>query len=173
MFDTMTMVKALGGLCGAFLVFLLGGWTADIVYGIYGHDDHHEQAYVIEIESEDGPAEPVEEGPSFEELFLVADAGAGETSFARACASCHKVERGENATGPYLYGVVGREVDTAEGFTYSGALEEVVQVWTPEELDHFITAPRDYAPGTSMTYTGMDNPETRANIIAYLATIGG
>ena len=29
MFDTMTLTKATAGLCGAFLVFLLGKWAAE------------------------------------------------------------------------------------------------------------------------------------------------
>lgn len=171
MFDTMTMVKVLGGLCGTFLVFLLGGWAAEVIYEPGDHGD--EQAYVVELPDADAPVEPVDEGPPFEEIYAVADAGAGETGFARACAACHKLEQGENATGPYLYGIVGREVDAAAGYDYSGALEAVVDVWTPEALDAFIDAPQAYAPGTKMTYPGLDDPEARANIIAYLATIGG
>ena len=52
MFDTMTMTKAVGGFCGTFLVFLLGGWAAEEIYhsGGGGHGDHHEQAYVIPVE---------------------------------------------------------------------------------------------------------------------------
>ncbi len=171
MFDTMTMVKVLGGLFGSFLVFLLGGFGAELIYA--PEEEGEEQAYVIDVPDSSAPAEPVEEGPPFEELYAVADAGAGETSFVRACAACHKVAAGENATGPYLYGVVGREVDAASGYDYSGALEEVVAVWTPEEIDQFIAAPQSYAPGTKMTYNGLTDPEARANVIAYLATLDG
>ena len=33
MFDTMTMTKVVGGLCGTFLIFLMGNWVADTIYG--------------------------------------------------------------------------------------------------------------------------------------------
>ena len=32
MFDTMTITKAGGALCGAFLIFLLGKWAGDALY---------------------------------------------------------------------------------------------------------------------------------------------
>ena len=43
MFDTMTMTKIVGGFCGAFLIFLLGGFFAEFIYHEPKHhgDDHH------------------------------------------------------------------------------------------------------------------------------------
>ncbi len=173
MFDTMTLTKLLGALCGTLLVYLLGGWFAETVYhagGSHGHGDHHEMAYVIHVE-EDDAEEVVEEGPTFEEVFAMADAAEGEGLW-RACSSCHKLEAGENGTGPYLYGIVGRDIGAAEGFgAYSGALNEVADVWTPENLNGFLENPRGWAPGTSMGYNGMRRLEDRANLIAYLDSL--
>ena len=170
MFDTMTLTKVLGGLCGTLLVFLLGGWFAEVVYHGGGSHGDEEYAYVIQSE-EGGEDEVVEEGPSFEEVFASADPAEGEGLF-RACQSCHAVEQGVNGTGPYLYGVVGREVGAAQGFgAYSGALSEVADVWTPENLNHFLENPRGWAPGTSMGYNGMRRLEDRANLIAWLDTL--
>ena len=168
MFDTMTMTKVLGGVCGTLLVFLLGSWAAESVYHAGGEDGV--AGYVIEVADSEDAGEPVEEGPAFEEIYAMADAAEGEGLW-RACSACHKLAAGENSTGPYLYGVVGREVDAAEGFVYSGALEEVVDVWTPEALNAFLENPRGYAPGTAMTYNGMRRIEDRANLIAYLDSI--
>ena len=88
------------------------------------------------------------------------------------CRACHKLD-GTNGTGPYLNGVVGRAVDSADGFGYSGALTAVVDTWTPEALDGFLTSPRGYAPGTSMGFNGLSNPTERVNVIAYLQSLGG
>src|SRR5690606_23413647 len=90
MFDTMTLTKLGGGLCGALLVFLLGGWFAETIYhGGGGHGgEEHAQGYVIEVPESGGEAAPVEEGPSFEEIFASADAAAGQAQF-RPCAACH------------------------------------------------------------------------------------
>ncbi|MEL7099942.1 MAG: cytochrome c family protein [Pseudomonadota bacterium] len=165
MFDTMTFTKAFGALCGALLVFLLGAWAAD---EIFKGTQYKEQAFVIEVEGAT-TAEPEPE-VDFATLFAAADAGAGERLF-RQCSACHKLEPGANGTGPYLHGIVGREIGVAEGYAqYSGALSEVAEVWTPENLNGFLEAPRSWAPGTSMGYNGMRKPEDRANLIAYLAT---
>jgi len=134
MFDTMTMTKVLGGVCGTLLVFLLGGWVAEEIYHSGGHGDHA-QSYVIEVEGAGEAEEEVAEGPPFEDVYALASAADGEGLW-RACSACHALEQGVNGVGPYLYGVVGRDVGTAEGYTqYSGALNDVVDVWTPEELN--------------------------------------
>jgi cytochrome c len=172
MFDTMTITKAVGGFCGALLVFLLGGWFAETIFsrGHGGGHGHEVASYVVEVPGEEAEeAAPVEEGPSFEELFAAADVSKGETAF-RACQSCHSLEAGKNGTGPYLHGVVGRPVEAATGYQYDGALLAVNDVWTPESLDAFIANPKGYAPGTKMGYSGMRNPVDRANLIAFLAT---
>ena len=173
MFDTMTWTKIVGGVCGAFLVFLLGGWAAESIYVAAEHGEG-EQAYVIEVAStEEAPGEVVDAGPPFEELYAVADAAAGGATFGRACGGCHKVEDGVNGTGPSLYGVVGRPVQAIADFDYSGALIAVNDVWSADHINQFITNPKEYAPGTKMTYNGMRSAEDRANVIAYLASIGG
>ena len=174
MFDTMFWTKVTGGVCGSFLVFLLGGWAAE---GIYASGEHGEgeQAYVIEVAAPEdaAPAEAVEEGPPFEELLAAADPAAGEATFGRACGGCHKVADGVNGSGPTLYGVVGRPVQAIADFSYSGALIAVNDVWSADHINLFITNPKEYAPGTKMSYPGMRSPEDRADVIAYLATIGG
>lgn len=169
MFDTMTLTKAVGSLCAALLVFLLGKWAADTIYYTGSHGEHA-QAYVIDTGADDAPAEAAEEVP-FEVVFASADAAAGERVF-RACASCHKMD-GTDGTGPHLNGVVGRAADAVAGFGYSGSLSAVVDVWTPEHLNGFLANPRTYAPGNKMSYNGMADIEDRANLIAYLASTGG
>lgn len=172
MFDTMTLTKIVGGFCGMFLIFLLGNWAGEVIYtvGEGGHGDEHHQAFTIETGDEDGGEEEVVEEVDFAEVYAAADPSDGEGLF-RACRSCHRVEPGDNATGPTLYGVVGREVDAVEGYNYSGALEEVVDVWTPEHLNAFLEDPKGYAPGTKMTYNGMSDVEDRAALIAWLDTL--
>jgi cytochrome c len=171
MFDTMTGVKIVGGFCGALLLFLLAGWAASLIY--YGPEGHGEaeQAYIIPVESGDASEDATEgETVPFEELFAAADPAAGEKLF-RQCGSCHKLD-GSNATGPHLDGVVGRAVGSVPDFSYSSAMAEHGGDWTPENLSLFIEDPSGYVPGTKMTYKGMKDDEDRANLIAYLQTVG-
>ncbi len=159
-----------------FLIFLLGNFAAETIYHVGGddHGDGHSQAYVIDTGEGDDHSggEPAEAAVPFEEVFSSADAAEGEGLF-RACKACHKLEDGANGTGPHLYGLVGREVAAVAGFNYSGSLKPVADVWSPENLNGFLENPKDYAPGTKMSYKGMSDVEDRANLIAYLATIGG
>ena len=105
-------------------------------------------------------------------LVASADAGKGEKVF-RKCSACHKLEEGANGTGPYLYGVVDRPVAAAAGFGYSAAMQSHGGNWTPEELDAFIANPKGYIQGTSMSFAGLKKAQERADLIAYLQTIGG
>lgn len=173
MFDTMTFTKVLGSFCGALLIFLLGSWAAESLYHTGGkHGDDHAQGYVIDTGADDGAEEVAEEGPSFAELYAAADVGKGERVYNK-CAACHKLEQGANGTGPYLYGVVGRDVAASQGFSYSGNLIAVNDVWTPEELDAFLANPKGYAPGTTMGFAGLPKAEDRANVIAFLDMTDG
>ena len=169
MFDTMTLTKMLGGLCGTFLVFLLGGFAAEFIYHPSHGDDH--QAYTIEVEGVGEAEEEVAEIP-FAEVFALADAGAGERLW-RQCQACHKLETGANGTGPYLANVVGRDIGAAEGYSYSTAMADFPGDWTPEALNEFLISPSGYVDGTKMNYRGMPDIEDRANLIAYLETAGG
>lgn len=171
MVDTMTATKVLGAGCGALLVFLLGSWAASALYSI-GPASHAAdpatQAYRIDTgEGETVEATEVAAGPTFEELFATADAAAGEKVFAK-CKACHKID-GSNGTGPHLNGVVNRSEASVEGFGYSDAMSgRKDQVWTPENLDHFLTNPKGYVPGTKMAFAGLPKAADRANVIAYL-----
>ncbi|MCK0149857.1 cytochrome c family protein [Marivita sp. S6314] len=168
MFDTMTFTKIVGSLCGALLIFLLGKWAAETLYHVGGKHGEEVAVYVIEVEGGEAEEEVVAE-VNFDTLLETADAGKGERVYGK-CRACHKLEAGENAAGPYLYNVVGRDVGVADGFNYSGALNEVADVWTVENLYYFLEDPRGWAPGTSMGFAGLNKSEDRANLIAYLAT---
>jgi cytochrome c len=175
MFDTMTITKAGGALCGALLIFLLGKWGAETLYHIGGgHGEDHASGYVIQVD-DGAEAEPEEEEEEVDVVSILAagDAGKGERVFNK-CRACHKLEDGANATGPHLYGVVNREIGAIDSFGYSGALnEQEAEIWTPETLYAFLEDPKGWAPGTSMSFAGLDKPEDKANLIAYLETIGG
>ena len=172
MFDTMTLTKSAGALCGALLIFLLGGWAAETIYSSGGHGEDHAQGYVVDTGADDEPQDTAEEAPDLATLFASADAAKGERVF-NQCRACHMLEDGQNGVGPHLYGVVARDVGSVEDFNYSGALSEVADVWTAAELSAFLENPSNYAPGTIMGYAGLSKPEDRVNVIAYLDETDG
>ncbi|MEM9707792.1 MAG: c-type cytochrome [Pseudomonadota bacterium] len=173
MLDTMTATKAVAGLCSTLLVFLLGSWLAEEIYHMGdAHGDHHEQAYTIDTGVEDDHGGEEEAEIPFAEVFAAADAAAGEKLW-RQCQSCHRLEAGANGTGPHLAGIVGRNVSSADGFSYSGSLVAVADVWSPENLNGFLADPKGYAPGTKMSFNGIRDVGDRANLIAWLESLGG
>ncbi|WP_336966093.1 cytochrome c family protein [Sphingobium aquiterrae] len=151
-------------------IIALGG---SIVAGKLFHQERPEtMGYAIEgVEAEGGAAAAA--GPSLNTLLASADVAAGEKVFAK-CAACHTIAAGgANGIGPNLHEVVGDAVATGRGgFAFSDALKTKGGKWTFDALNAWLTSPREYAPGTKMTFAGLGNPVDRANIIAYLNTQG-
>ncbi|MCP1200646.1 cytochrome c family protein [Notoacmeibacter sp. MSK16QG-6] len=101
------------------------------------------------------------------------DAAAGEKVF-RKCKACHAVGDGAaNKVGPQLNGVVGRTAGSAADYSYSPAMTSAGAeglVWSPDEMDEFLTKPKDFISGTKMAFAGLRKEKERADVIAYLAT---
>ena len=174
MFDTMTFVKAGGGVCGVLLIFLFGNWAAESIYG-FGESGGAEatQAYTVALAGAAATGTATTTGaadPAYATVSAAADAVAGEKTFGK-CKACHKID-GTNGTGPHLNGVVGRPRATVADFKYSEAmLSKKGDPWTPELIYTFLLSPKAYVPGTKMTFPGLPKPEDRANVIAFLSTL--
>jgi cytochrome c len=98
-----------------------------------------------------------------------ADPNKGSEVF-KKCTACHNADKGgANGTGPNLYGVVDAAIGHhAAGFSYSPALTGKGGNWTWDNLFAWLKSPRDFAPGTKMTFAGLSSPQDRANVIAFL-----
>ncbi len=108
---------------------------------------------------------------SLAERLAQANAKAGER-ISKKCAACHDLTQGgPNKIGPNLWGVVGRQVASHEGFKYSQAMQDFGGQWTYEHLDAFLTSPKALVPGTAMGFAGLKKPQDRANLLAYLRTL--
>jgi cytochrome c len=112
---------------------------------------------------------PAQQDPPVEQLLASADLARGETSHNK-CISCHTFDKdGRNLVGPNLYGVIGREKGSVQGFNYSGAFKKFAKgAWTTQELSDFIKNPKLMVPGTSMTYAGIPRASERADLILFL-----
>ena len=122
--------------------------------------------------AEEAVAEDAEEEVDFAVVLASADAAAGEKVF-KKCKACHTVEQGgKNKVGPNLWSVVGRAKASADGFSYSDALAGLGGEWSYENLDAFLAAPKEYAPGNKMTFAGLKKIEDRADVIAYMRENG-
>jgi len=101
------------------------------------------------------------------------DAAAGRQLFAtNSCIACHSVAKGDSSTvGPSLFGVMGRKAGTAPSLLgASEGLKQYGVTWNAETLDEFLADPNAKVPGTPMAGILVD-PQQRADVIAYLATL--
>ena len=105
-------------------------------------------------------------------LLAKADPAAGDADTKKYCVSCHNFAEGAGAKiGPDLYGILGRPVGSAAGFDYSSAIKKHSGPWTFAELNEWLYSPRSYAPGTKMSFAGIENDKARGDVIAYLRTL--
>jgi cytochrome c len=96
------------------------------------------------------------------------DAAAGEKDF-MVCRACHQIGPGAKiAVGPVLNGVIGRKAGTFPGYAYSPANKDSGIVWTPEELDKYLTNPQEVVPKTKMIFPGLKDEQKRKDVIAFL-----
>ncbi|MCI4645991.1 MAG: c-type cytochrome [Hyphomonadaceae bacterium] len=103
---------------------------------------------------------------------LTPDADAGRRVFTK-CMSCHVIAEGQNRVGPSLYGIVGREAGTVEGFGYSDVNANSGVVWTEPALFVYLENPQAFLPRTTMAFPGLPRPQERADLIAYIKRESG
>ncbi|MEL6237566.1 MAG: c-type cytochrome [Pseudomonadota bacterium] len=94
----------------------------------------------------------------------------GRSAF-QTCTGCHNAEQGApSMAGPNLYGVVGRKAGSLSDYAYSAALKGSEITWDFATLDRFLANPAGYVEGTSMVAGEVSDGQTRAAIVAYLAS---
>jgi cytochrome c len=118
------------------------------------------------------PGAPLPGGaaPGIDTMFASADVAKGEALVQQQCSACHTLNKGAAAgVGPNLYGVVGAKMFSQAGFNYSAAVKAKASgSWNADNLSDWLKDPQAFAAGTMMSYPGVKNDQTRADVIAYL-----
>ncbi len=106
-------------------------------------------------------------------LLAGADVSKGSDFVSQQCSSCHTVTSGgADGVGPNLYGVVGGPMFAHAGFTYSDAAKGKAKGnWDYDNMNEWLASPNHFDPGTAMSYSGIKNTQTRADVVAYLRTL--
>lgn len=101
------------------------------------------------------------------------DADKGEKVF-KKCKACHAVGEGaKNKVGPPLNGIIGAAAGQNPDFKYSKVMKAAAEegmMWDEENLNAYLTKPRDFMKGTKMSFAGLKKEADIANVLAYLAT---
>merc|ERR1712113_23266 len=101
------------------------------------------------------------------------DVKKGAKLFKAKCAQCHTIEKGGNAKqGPPLWGLIGRQSGTVDGFGYSEANKNSGIIWSDKHLFKYLVNPKKYIVGTKMVFAGIKKPNERADLIEYIKTCG-
>ena len=99
------------------------------------------------------------------------DAEAGEEIFSQ-CKGCHEIGEGAvDRVGPHLNGIFGRKAGAHDGFAYSKAMQRAGSdglVWTVETLDAYLENPRALVSKTRMSFRGLEDPDARSDVLAFL-----
>ena len=101
-------------------------------------------------------------------LFASTNAGDGAKIF-KKCAACHSIAQGGgNKIGPALWGILGRKAGSISDYKYSKAMVAHGKLWSFEEMNGFLTKPKDWVKGTKMSFVGLKNAKDRAAVILYM-----
>src|SRR4029453_1373296 len=87
----------------------------------------------------------------------------------RLCAACHSLQLCVPLSGPSLGNLWGKRAATTSDFgRYTDALKKTEIVWDEDTLYAWVADPQAMVPGTTMTFRGVENDKTRANLIPFL-----
>lgn len=168
--DSLEVNKAVASVLVSGIIFMLAGLVAEVVVR---PAPLTKTAIKIEGAAAPNAAPKAEETVApIAPLLAKADPAAGEKIAKQVCAVCHTFnDGGRPGIGPNLYGVLMRPHASEQGYTYSSALKDKKGAWDYEALNHWLKKPAAYAPGTKMTFAGINNDQQRANVIAWLRTL--
>jgi len=151
------------------LIFGINKITDAIFYVKKPEKSAYQVAGLYKVTSSSSEKETASDGnANFSTLLASANIGEGEKVF-KKCAACHSIAKGgKNKIGPALWGVLGRTAGTVEGYKYSKAMASYGKSWSIEEMNGFLTKPKDWMKGTKMSFAGLKNPKDRASVIVYM-----
>ena len=109
------------------------------------------------------------------------DAKKGAKVF-KKCKACHTPESGgKNKVGPNLFGIVGRQAGTVEGFKYSPSYLQAGEaglVWGADSIFEYLLDPKAFIreasgdpKGKTRMVLKLKKEDDRHNVIAYLETL--
>ena len=147
--------------------------VADIIYHV---ENPEKSAYQVTNVTTTVSTTSAETGSASSEsenimaLFASTSAADGAKVF-KKCLSCHSIEKGKpNKLGPNIFGVLNRKAGSVSGYKYSKAMLAYGKIWSFEEMNSFLTKPKDWIKGTKMSFIGLRSAKDRAAVIRYMNT---
>ena len=102
-------------------------------------------------------------------LLSQADLNEGKKFVKKNCSSCHDYNLPiKNKIGPSLATVLNREIGSLIDYKFSKTLQSYSEDWNLLNLYLFLENPKEWAPGTKMSYRGIKSQEKLINTIKFL-----
>jgi cytochrome c len=169
--DSFELNKMAGAVLLCLLIVMGLKSVSEEVFAVHEPEKMGYDVASLAIDTGGGTGEAAKKAPEEDLGTLLASANPdkGARVF-RRCVSCHTIEQGgENKIGPNLYDIVGNHTAHKPDFDYSDAVKDAGKQWTYANLNHWITNPAEFIPGTKMAFAGIKKADQRADLLAYLA----
>jgi len=152
-----------------FLAGLLTMVAAKLSHIFYTPEPAKQAGILIEVpEDNTSNVNAVIEEIDVKTLLASADIERGK-KVAKKCVACHTFDQGgKNGVGPNLYGILGRDIASVNGFNYSKALQNIDGKWDYDKMAAWLKKPKEFAKGNIMSFVGIKKPQQLADIIVYL-----
>ena len=168
--------KILCAILSAILLLLLSSFIGELIY--HPKESKGKVSYSVEeeiseeiVDSQEDVAADIS-SKTIEDLILNASLEEGEKFVIKNCSACHSFQLPEkNKVGPSLAKVMNRKIGSLEDYKYSKALQEIEKTWTYKNLYLFLEKPKQWSPGTKMSYRGISKQDKLINVLKYLAHI--
>ena len=167
--------KLLCAILTGFLFFLLTSFIGDLIY--HTEKKTKSLSYFIEESDKENDSDINMESKiviisknEIESKLSLADYGAGEKFAKKNCGTCHKFDLPEkNKIGPSLALLFNREIASVSDYKYSSALKAKGGKWDNKNLYFFLEKPKEWVPGTKMSYKGIKRSQDIINLIKYVS----
>ncbi len=154
------------------IILILGiNKIADAIFHVNKSEKSVYQVAAVTTVTNTGTAETSTKNSESEDimtLFASTSVDEGAKVF-KKCAACHSITKeGSNKIGPALWGVLGKQTGSVSDYKYSKGMAAYGKPWSFEEMNGFLTKPKDWIKGTKMSFAGIKNIKERAAVILYI-----
>ncbi len=165
--------KLLCAILSAFLVYLLASFVSELFYSV--DKKKVKLSYNLETKTQDldeavtkMEIKKISES-EINQLLEKANLEKGKSFVDKNCSSCHDLDMPiKNKIGPSLATILNRKIGSLEDYKFSKALLSNDKEWNILNLYYFLEKPKEWAPGTKMSYRGISDSTKLLNTIKYL-----
>ena len=168
--------KLLCAILSAILVYLLASFMSELVYNVEEKKiaklsyslEKIEKSNKLDISQIDSEKKKITE-IEINQLLEKADLEKGKSFVNKNCATCHDFNMPiKNKIGPSLAKVLNRKIGGLSDYKYSKTLLSIEKEWSLINLYYFLEKPKEWAPGTKMSYRGISDSTKLLNTLKYL-----